>query len=98
MNTIIFFGKLEKSFSGVCRYGNDEHHFHKSIEIDTETKCKEACLKMNTCSAYAFGDGDGDGDHDCDLYSGGPYTYGNGNSNKRCKVLRGKARENKIKE
>ena len=70
---------------GWCRYGSDYRGWMEALAINSDVKCYKKCQKTIGCNAFSF-------EYNnvlepCNMYTGGPYTYGNGRVNTKCYVL-----------
>jgi len=76
-------------FDGLCRYGSNKMKFLKSFDTSSSNECEGRCVDTRSCVAFAYViNTDNPANIDCLLYSGGPYTYGNGRSNTKCTILK----------
>ena len=57
----------------------------EALDTNSDVKCYKKCQKTIGCNAFSF-------EYNnvlepCNMYTGGPYTYGNGRVNTKCYVL-----------
>ena len=57
----------------------------EALAINSDVKCYKKCQKTIGCNAFSF-------EYNnvlepCNMYTGGPYTYGNGRVNTKCYVI-----------
>ena len=72
-------------FDGWCRYGSDNREWMNGFAIKNDILCHQKCLNTTGCSAFSFEYNDVE--EPCNIYSGGPYTYGNGRINTKCHTI-----------
>ena len=72
-------------FDGWCRYGSDNREWMNGYAIKNDILCHQKCLNTTGCSAFSFEYNDVE--EPCNIYSGGPYTYGNGRVNTKCHTI-----------
>ena len=83
-------------FSGMCRYrrygdGKDYRDWIKVFTVTNTLECQRHCIDNTGCTAFSYQN------HinkryveNCNLYEGGPYTYGNGQADTTCYIIKGK--------